>query len=210
MARKPIDINKPLTPKQEAFARAFVETNVASEAYRRAYDCSKMKDTSIHVNACKALADARVKLRVAALREGAAKRNDVTVDKIIRELALLGFSNMLDFIGTQDDGSAFVDLSKLTRDQAAAISEVTSEVYMDGAGEDAKPVKRTKFKLTDKRAALVDLGKHLGMFIERKEIGGPGAFDQMSVPELEEFIASETRELIESKPIKASKGATRH
>jgi hypothetical protein len=26
------------------------------------------------------------------------------------------------------------------------------------------PVKRTKFKLSDKRAALVDLGRHLGLF----------------------------------------------
>lgn len=209
MARKPANPNKPLTPKQEAFARAFVETNNASEAYRRSYDCSRTKDTSVHVNACKTLADTRVALRVQELREKAAKRNDVTVDKIIRELALIGFSNMLDFIGTQDDGSAYVDLSRLTRDQAAAINEVTSEVYMEGAGEDAKPVKRTKFKLADKRAALVDLGKHLGMFVERKEIGRPGEFDQMSETELEEFIALEARELLKP-PASGKSKATRH
>lgn len=31
--------------------------------------------------------------------------------------------------------------------------------------------KRVKFKLMDKRAALVDIGKHLGMFVERKLLG---------------------------------------
>ena len=31
-------------------------------------------------------------------------------------------------------------------------------------GEDARAVKRVKFKLHDKCAALVDLGRHLGMF----------------------------------------------
>jgi hypothetical protein len=30
--------------------------------------------------------------------------------------------------------------------------------------DEAREVKRTKFKFSDKRAALVDLGKHLGMF----------------------------------------------
>jgi hypothetical protein len=32
------------------------------------------------------------------------------------------------------------------------------------AVEDARPVKRVKFRLYDKRAALVDLGRHLGFF----------------------------------------------
>jgi phage terminase small subunit len=41
---------------------------------------------------------------------------------------------------------------------------------MDGSGDDAREVKRIRFKLADKRSALVDLGKHLGMFVERKHV----------------------------------------
>lgn len=176
MARRPRKASKDkadkgLSPKQEAFARAYVETLSGAAAYRKAYNVRPgTKDSSIHVNASKLLADAKVAQRVAELQQAAAKRHDITVDKIVRELALIGFANMMDYMRTQEDGSAYVDFSSLTRDQAAAIGEVTSEVYMDGAGEDAKPVKRTKFKLSDKRAALVDLGKHLGMFIERHEV----------------------------------------
>ena len=33
---------RPLTEKQEAFCRAFVETGNASEAYRRSYDAKNM------------------------------------------------------------------------------------------------------------------------------------------------------------------------
>ena len=44
------------------------------------------------------------------------------------------------------------------------LAEVTVEDFVDGRGEDARAVKRVKFKLHDKRAALVDLGRHLGMF----------------------------------------------
>lgn len=40
-----------LTIKQEAFARAYVETGNASEAYRRAYDAARMKPEVIAVKA---------------------------------------------------------------------------------------------------------------------------------------------------------------
>ena len=36
-----------LTPKQEAFARAYIETSNASEAYRQSYSASRMKDETI-------------------------------------------------------------------------------------------------------------------------------------------------------------------
>jgi phage terminase small subunit len=153
-----------LTLKQEAFCRAYIKTGNASEAYRLSYDAKSMKDAAVHVKASELLKNGKVTVRVAEIQAEAAKRNDISTDKVLRELALIGFSNMLDYIQTQEDGSAYVDLSKLTREQAAAIGEITSETYMEGAGDEARPVKRTKFKLVDKRAALVDLGKHLGMF----------------------------------------------
>ena len=40
-----------LTIKQEAFARAYVETGNASEAYRLAYDAARMKPEVIAVKA---------------------------------------------------------------------------------------------------------------------------------------------------------------
>lgn len=157
--------SKKLTPKQEAWAWAYLETGNASEAYRRAYPGSeKWKAEALHVKASEMLAKGNVQVWLDEQRRLTASRNEITIDKIVRELALIGFSNMLDYMTISSDGQAFVDLSKLTRDQAAAIGEITSETYTEGRGEDAEQVKRTKFKLSDKRAALVDLGKHLGMF----------------------------------------------
>ena len=176
MARKTSKAKPPkkkpdtLTPKQEAFARAYLETASASAAYRKAYDASGMQDPSIYVEASKLMANPKLALRIAELQEATAKRHNVTVDRIIRELALIGFANMMDYMRVTPDGAAYVDFSELTREQAAAISEVTSETYVEGRGEEAVSVKRTKFKLSDKRAALVDLGKHLGMFVEQKNV----------------------------------------
>lgn len=80
-----------LTPKQEAFCLAYVETNNASEAYRRVYDVSRMKENVIRVKACEVLAHEGVEARIAELRKGAMQRHEVTVDRVVQELAKIAF-----------------------------------------------------------------------------------------------------------------------
>jgi phage terminase small subunit len=43
------------------------------------------------------------------------------------------------------------------------------EEFMDGAGPDAREVRKIKLKLHSKREALVDLGKHFGVFENEKK-----------------------------------------
>tara|TARA_Y100000310_G_scaffold67277_1_gene62581 strand:- start:23445 stop:23975 length:531 start_codon:yes stop_codon:yes gene_type:complete len=104
-----------------------------------------------------------------------AKRIEVTQDAVVSELAKIGFANFLDFMEVQSDGSAVVNLKDLTRDEAAAISEIVIDEFKDGRGEDARDVKRIRLKLLDKRGALVDLGRHLRLFPVGKVDVGIGA-----------------------------------
>jgi phage terminase small subunit len=158
-----------LTLKQDAFVRAYLETANASEAYRRAYHVRKMGRHALDVEAGRLLRHPAIALRLEAEQAKIAQRHNLTVDRIIGELALIGFCNMLDYIATQTDGSVIVDLSALTRDQAAAIQNITVDTFMEGKDGKAREVRRVKFKLRDKRAALVDLGRHLGMFRDTLE-----------------------------------------
>ena len=75
-----------LTQKQENFCLAYVETGNASEAYRRAYDASRMKPESIAVNASKLMSDAKVSLRISSLQSQAQQRHQLTVDDLLNEL----------------------------------------------------------------------------------------------------------------------------
>ena len=75
-----------LTIKQEAFARAYVETGNASEAYRRAYNAENMKQESIAVRACQLLAHCKVSVMVQKLKDQVAERHAVTVDSLVNEL----------------------------------------------------------------------------------------------------------------------------
>lgn len=130
----------------------------------------------------------------------AAEKGALTRAKVLEELARIGFSNMMDYITINPQGEAFVDFSQLTREQAAAIGSIDVEEYTEGRGEDARQVKRTKFRLLDKKGALVDLGKHLGLFIDRKEIGGPGAFAEVSDDDLRQRLLARVERLGLPKP----------
>jgi len=75
-----------LTGKQEAFARAYVETGNASEAYRRAYNAENMKPEAVWVEAGRVLSDPKVSPRVAELQAAAAERAIVSVLSLTHEL----------------------------------------------------------------------------------------------------------------------------
>lgn len=75
-----------LTPKQEAFAHAYVETGNASEAYRRSYNAGNMKPAVIAVKACELLGSGNVSVRVKELQELNLERHKVTVDSLLIEL----------------------------------------------------------------------------------------------------------------------------
>lgn len=103
---------------------------------------------------------------VAHVRDMVKNRLDVTRDRILEELAALAYSNMTDFIVIDEDGNTRTDLSGLTREQLAALQEVTVDTYMEGRGEDAIAVKSVKIKLAPKIGALELLGKHQKMWTD--------------------------------------------
>ena len=76
-----------LTPKQEAFARAYIETGGATAAYRQVYDCSRQKLETINRNAFKlAKENTKIIARINELQGILQKKHEVTVQSITREL----------------------------------------------------------------------------------------------------------------------------
>jgi phage terminase small subunit len=121
----------------------------------------------------------------------AIKAIGVTKERIVAELIKIGFSNMLDYVRISEDGLPYCDFSAITRDQAAAIQEVNVEVgsaieYNEKGERTAVPVRKVRFKLADKRAALIDMGKHLGMFKEEQIV--PRVRTDKSIAELRDEL----------------------
>lgn len=165
-----------LTQKQEAFCLAYVETGNASEAYRRSYDVGEdTKPESIWVNASKLMSDAKVLQRVDELRAKAAARAEITQERVLRELGKIGFADIRKAV-KWGDGLAVPDHESGEVHIANGVSLIGSEEIDDETAAAIAEISQTKdglkVKFHDKKGALVDIGRHLGMFKDDKDKGG--------------------------------------
>lgn len=174
-----------LTEKQQRFVEEYlVDLNATQAAIRAGYSAKNAGKIGPEL-----LGKTRVAAAIQAGREKQAERTKITADRVLKELAKLAFSNMDNYIQVQPDGTAYVDLSTMTSDQAAAIREITTEqvdIEADLTGKASirpvRPVRKVKLKLADKKSALELLGKHLGIFDDRlRHLGPDGGAVQMRV-----------------------------
>jgi phage terminase small subunit len=164
-----------VTQKQQNFCHRIVEGNSAVDAYRLSYDAANMSAEAVKVEASRLLDNPNLTLTIDALRTDLRKRHEAQVDRVIEEYSRVAFGNLFDFLSKDKDGSTYVDLSALTREQAACLQEVTVDqllarpVVDDQGGEARKvAVLKTRIKLADKARALDSLAKILGLFREQQ------------------------------------------
>lgn len=165
-------------PKHEAIVQAYIADpeRVGWRAYRAVHPDATQRSAENGWSRLVRRAEVRDRINelLTAVAEKTAEKTAITAAAVIDELAKIGFSNMADYMQIGADGRPYLDFSGLTRDKAAAIQELVVETRPDpiGAASDEGPppeILKVRFKLADKRAALVDLGKHLGLFKERVE-----------------------------------------
>ena len=158
-----------LTPKREAFAAGLAQGLSQAEAYRRAFPSSlKWKDATVWRKASLLAADGEVQARVAELTAKAAAANQVTVERVVAELARLAFFDVRRLV---DATGAPLSLHDLDEDTARAIAGL--EVARVGNAE-VGVGEVLKFKLADKGANLERLGKYLKMFTENVNLNVAG------------------------------------
>lgn len=145
-----------LTPKQEGFATAYIETGNASEAYRLHYDASAMNANTIGRAAHELLKNPKVAERIEELRAKHRERHNVTVDRIVEELALIAFSDPGDFYEWDEKNVSLKPKADLTPEQRRVVAELSQTVTEAGG--------TLRLKLHSKPDALEKLGRHLGMF----------------------------------------------
>lgn len=119
-----------LTAKQEKFCNYYLECGNASEAYRRAYSCSKMKDKQIWEESCKLLTRPNVAQRVEQLRAEMEHRSNFTKDNAVSILRDIATANVTDVLvvnkGKNYTTILVKDLSTLPLNVQRAIMSVKS------------------------------------------------------------------------------------
>ncbi|MFA7327353.1 MAG: terminase small subunit [Candidatus Kapaibacterium sp.] len=169
-----------LTPRQARFVGEYlIDLNATQAAIRAGYSAKTAEQQGPRL-----LGNVGVSAAIEAAVKDREKRTEITQDKVLRELAKIGFADIRKVVrwgatelrvsGADEAGAtevhhglALVGADEIDDETAAAISEISE-------GRDG-----LKVKLHDKRAALVDIGRHLGMFKDKIEHSG-----EIKTPEL--------------------------
>jgi phage terminase small subunit len=185
-----------LTPKQKVFVDEYLVDLNATRAATVAGYAAK----SASVEGVRLLGNAKVAAVIGQAMDARAKRTEITQDRVLKELARIGFSDMrkllkwtgnnpqMDLQAAEDSGEIEIsvanfvqlfDSDELDDDTAACISEISQT--KDGA---------LKVKLYDKRAALVDIARHLGMFVTKVEHSGSVDVNHKAKADADDFVRS--------------------
>ena len=162
-------MEKSLTIKQEKAVQAFIRLGDKSAAYREAYDCSRMKDASVHRKAVELFQNVKLTARIADIQQKAADRNNITIDTLIKEWSKMAFTDFSEIMDFQKGTITLTDFRNLTPAQRACIKKfkfrTEKKLQYNKKGEPVMtPVDLVEIELYDKQVALTNLGKHIGFY----------------------------------------------
>lgn len=113
-----------LSVKQENFCNYYIECGNASEAYRRAYSCSNMKDESINRKAIELLNNGKITARVKELQEELKKKSDITKEEVLSMLKNFMYADIRNFLTIKNGNVIFKDSEDWTDEMAMQVESV--------------------------------------------------------------------------------------
>lgn len=157
-----------LNDKQRAFVFEYcVDFNGTQAAIRAGYSSNSAGEQAYDL-----LKKPQIKGAIATILKARGDSNEVLAQRVRDELTGIAFfdpGEMLDFSGTT---VRLRPANQIPRRARKAISSIKVRRYVEGHGDDAMEVEVTEIRFNSKNDALQQLGKHLGMFIDRQEVTG--------------------------------------
>ena len=154
--------------REEAFCQKFVgeaKLNGAEAARLAGY-----AEKSARVTAARLLSKVNVQTRIAELARSIASRNGITPQRILTELAMLGFSRIDDYVEIEEGGAIRIKrFNEIPDDKIGAIRKIKEDrVIREVPGKDGTEEvvvhDKLSFELHDKIRPLVKLGEYVKLF----------------------------------------------
>jgi phage terminase small subunit len=191
-----------LTIKQEKFAQGLFAGLSQREAYKQAYDAENMTDKSIDEKACELAGNVKIESRIKELTDELKERNMVTVERVLAELAKVGFANGSDFAKViektyiekvfDEEGNEIDQIEKKYKTVEIMVTDEIDKNKLAAIAGIKSTREGIEVKTNDKIKALELMGKHLGMFTEKIESTNINLNDDIS-----NLSAEERRKKIE-------------
>lgn len=141
-----------LTPKQEMFVREYlVDLNGTQAAIRAGYSPKTAGQIAERL-----LRKGEIQVAVRQETDKRQVRTEITADRVLSELAAIGFADTTQAIYIENGQVRVRDTVDLPERLRPAIAEIRETTTKDGGS--------LSIKFHDKRGALELMGKHLGIF----------------------------------------------
>jgi phage terminase small subunit len=162
-----------LSPQRLLFAQEYaVDLNAKKAALRAGY-----AESTAEKYAAMLLKNTQIQEAVKQVMKDRADRLQITQDRVLEEYAKIAFSDIRDFVdfrtektvvGYDEEGQPIIDYKNIVdvRPSDQVDGRIINEISISKDGT-------LKFKLHDKKGALDMIGKHMKMFTEKVEMGGP-------------------------------------
>lgn len=160
-------MTRKLKERLERFCRAYtLDLNATNAALTAGY-----ARNSAYSQGQRLLKNSAVAARIDEIQRKQCEKLDITAERVLTEIAKLAYSNMDDYVDVVS-GQRVLNTGKATRDQMAAVQEITEDNTGGSGDGERKVVVRTRFKLVDKGINLERLGRHLKLFTDKVEHSG--------------------------------------
>ncbi len=148
-----------LTGKQRLFVAEYLgDLNATQAAIRAGYS-----RTSARTAGWRNLRRPEVQAAIAEAQAPRLAKLAIDAETVLAELARIAQANVLDYMRIGEGGEPIVDFSRLDRASAAALSEIVVEDFPNARGAGNREVRKVRFRLHDKLAALRELAKLFGV-----------------------------------------------
>lgn len=145
-----------MTKKQKRFVEEYlIDLNATQAAIRAGYSPHTAKDIG-----CENLAKPNIAAAISQAMAERSRRTGINQDRVLQELARIGFAKITDVV---DPKTAKIR-PDASDDDLACIQSIKIKPNEFGTEREVR--------LYDKKSALVDLGKHLGLFKDKVELNG--------------------------------------
>lgn len=155
-----------MTPKQQRFVEEYlIDLNATQAAIRAGYSAKTAYSIGEEI-----LRKPEVAAALSLAQAARAIRTEITQDRVLAELARIGFADVRRLF---TEGGTMITPSDLDDEIAPAVASVeVVERRIRGEDDKIEVEHVRKIRLNDKLGALTQIGRHLGMFVDKVELSG--------------------------------------
>jgi phage terminase small subunit len=165
--------------KHELFAQAVANGISAAEAYVTAGftkndgNARRLRANEAVVKRIEAILSEREHIHAKAI-EKAIEDTGISIGRVLTELAKIGFADIRKAVKWGDAVAVFDEAGNVQISNGVALvgSDQVDDATAGAIAEVSQTKDGLKIKMHDKRGALVDIGRHLGMFKDKVEVTG--------------------------------------